>query len=394
MVIIYIYKLRNFIILMLPILILFDSYCLFCINTFPITLSFLGICIVFLLSLFNFRIKIKDLFYLLLLSFLFIVSFVTYRASYTSFFLYIFFFGTFFISKHNYDKNKWLIVFSIMTILINFFAIISILQMLSNFIDIPRIDVIVFGHMVEGFNRTNKVYFGSINFYRSNGIYLEPSFLSQFSALGIILSMYLYKNKIIDKLRLLISIFLNIAALICSVAGTGVIILGICLLVYLFNKKYRLYHVFFMLFAVLILIIFLYFVPNISVYLYTRLLEIFNPNMSGGLRFTYPYIIMIKTWAMNIFGFGPSNETVAIDMFYPSMLELQSTVASGYAKIGIEFGIFGLYILIDCIIKCKNKEFIYVYVFLILMNFVGGSILQPCFWCLMIFFNTSNKMSV
>ena len=121
---------------------------------------------------------------------------------------------------------------------INILAAIAIIQFLSNFINIPRLEIVLSNHMVEGFNTGNYVYISNFVIMRSHSIFLEPSILSQYSAFAIVISLILYSYKIINKHFLISSLFLNSIAIICSISGTGLIILVLSIIIY-FLKNFK-----------------------------------------------------------------------------------------------------------------------------------------------------------
>ncbi len=387
----------NSLIYLLPILSCFDSYCLFYVSTLPITLSFLSIACILLLSLFNFKITKRDLSLVLILVLLLVSSSIVKKFNIFSMMLYLFYFLTFFLAKHTYDEKKMFKMLKKFLVVINIFAIIAIIQFSSNFINIPRFDIVINNHMVEGFNRTNLVYIGNFILSRSNSLYLEPSTLSQYSVLGMIVAGILLKKKLIKKRKVVFCFILNLIALITSIAGTGLLVLGIVLVVYIFRERHTKTTFLIIVTGIFSCIVVFFLLPEkIRDYLIQRILEITDSNMSGGMRFTYPYYLMVKTWGHSIIGFGAGNETIALELFYPEMLEMQLTVASGFAKIGIELGIPGLTLLLYLIHRCKNKEFYYIYLFMVLINFIGGNLLQPYFWTFMLLFNIykNNKIQL
>lgn len=385
-------NLRIKLIMLLPILTCFDSYCIFYVGSFPVTLSFVDIFLVLFLSFFV-RKTIDQFTTVLWLIILILISWIFFEVNITSALLYIFYFLAFGLSKHSMDRiqiNKSLKSF---LFFINIFNIVALLQMLSNFTSLPRIDFIVETHMVEGFNRTNLIYLGNFVFYRSNAFYLEPSTLSQYCVLGIISSCYLYRDGIFSKKKLAFNFLLNIMALITSVSGTGILMLIISFFVYILKSKKN-KNKLYIIIVVLLFFSFLILVSwsTIRNYIFQRVIEIFNPTLSGGMRFLFPYIMCFKSFAKWKIGIGPGNEVQAIIEFVPEMLKLQSTIASGYAKIFIELGVIGLVILVCCIKKCRHYEYYYIYLYIILLNFMGGNLLQTCFWAFMIFMNYTSKI--
>ena len=175
--------------------------------------------------------------------------------------------------------------------------------------------------------------------------------------------------------------------LLFSFAGTGILLLLIFLVVYWFKNKRSLLGVYIVLSLLFIgLITYLALPANLKDYLFSRIVEIGDSQKSGGMRFSYPYYMVIDTLFYQVFGFGCGNEGLAMNQFYPQMVEMSDKLASGYAKIGVELGIAGLIILLIAIFKCDKRRNIYFFVFLLLINVLGGNLLNTYFWCFMIFF--------
>lgn len=386
-------KLQRKMIFLLPIISCFDAYCITYIENFPITLSFISIFFILALSIFNVKTKIKlynlILFVLFLLALL--VSMIGNDVDINSTCLYLFFFVAYLFINNNLTDLEMFKGLKCFLFVINILAAIAIIQFLSNFINIPRLEIVLSNHMVEGFNTGNYVYISNFVIMRSHSIFLEPSILSQYSAFAIVISLILYSYKIINKHFLISSLFLNSIAIICSISGTGLIILVLSIIIYfLKNFKYKKTKKYILIFLIVLTIIITVLPINIKKYIITRALEVLNPQLSGGMRFSYPYIIMFKSWLFRPFGFSPGNEAAAILKFQPSMLELQSTLASGYAKLGVELGIFGLLIFLLMILSNTRKKNIYLITFLLLINFLGGNLLQTYFWIFAIFLKNIN----
>lgn len=394
-------KIRNKAIYLLPILTLFDSYYLFKLSNFYVTFSVIGLVIVLLLSLFSLKFEKRDLYYLFTILLLLCIAFITNNnSSLTSFFLYIFMFFTFIFSKHKSDINQmdqWIKRF---TIFINIFALIAVIQFISNFTNIEFFDIIIDGHMVEGFNRGNYIHIGNLTLMRAHSLYLEPSSLSQYSSFAIISAFYLYKNRVIKKTFLFVTVALSIIATIFSVSGTGPLMLLIVSIVYLVNKfRHRQQELraqdYWIIIGILVAIFAFILLPkNLKEYLFVRVSEISNPELSGGMRFTFPYLVMFNSWKLNFFGVGSGNEAYAINQYFTNGESVQEVLSSGYAKMGVELGILGLIFLFTLIYQCKNKRYYYFFIILLTYNFIGGNLLNSHFWCFMCFFNIISSKNV
>lgn len=387
-------NLKQKLILLLPLLTCFDSYCFFYISTLPITLSFLGICFALALGLLeavNKKISFQTLGMMVFLLVLLLLSVITSgNLNVNSSALYILYFFSFFFSEFTLDVSQRKKINKITLWVINLFSVIALFQFLSNFLPIPRIDIVLEGHMVTGFNRTNAVYLGNFVFLRSNAFYLEPSALSQYCVFGIILAYMRFKEKDITRRRLILFILLNLSALITSVAGTGVLVsvfvFGIAYFSFLL-KRYMPLQIINRLLLFLLggLCLFLILPSNLRQYILQRLFEIVNPQLSGGMRFSYPYIIMGKSFLTWPFGISPGCEELAILRFYPQMGQL--VLSSGYAKMGVELGLLGFLFLFYIQFKTRKKDNLLLFLFIIILNFVGGNLLQPYFWAFLLYNN-------
>lgn len=388
-----IHKFQKKIIFLLPILSCFDAYCITYIGTFPLTISFLAIILLLFLSLINFQDKnsMHNIIILIFFFFILFLSFISNNIDINSTLLYVMLFLTYLITNNTLTNLELYFALKKFLLIVSLLSIFAIFQFLSNFSNIPRIDIIIPNHMVLGYNTGNYVYIGNFEIFRSHSIYLEPSTLSQYTAFAIIISFILHSNKMIGNLFLILSISLNGIALICSISGTGLIILGVSIIIYFFkNFRYKKVKKILLCFLITLIIAIGILPLNIKKYIFDRILEIFNPQLSGGMRFTYPYIIMFKSWLVRPLGFSPGNEMLAILEFQPEMLELQLTLASGYAKLGVELGIFGLLLFLIMILSNKKNRNIYFISFLLLINFIGGNLLNPFFWSFAIFFKSTN----
>lgn len=381
-------KIRENLIYTLPILTCFDAYCLTTIDTMPLTLSFICACFILILSLFEKTINLKKVVLLFGLLCLCLFNGFFSKIDVSATLLYIFYFATFLLCVHNFNQKKCLKFFRVFLGVIHVFSIIGLLQMASNFTAIPRLEIQINGHMVQGYNTYNLVYIGNLVIARSHGLYLEPSTMSQYCVLGIVLAVYLYKYKVFTKSKLICSLILNFIALVTTISGTGLVMFFILFAYYLLKKRYKKKDIYILCFLLGMGLLMLINIPdNLKKYIFDRLSEVNDPTLSGGMRFTYPFRIMFQTYGVYPLGIGPGNEGLAISEFCPEMFQRQVTVASGYAKMGIELGVFGLALLIYCIHKCKNERFKYFFVFIVMMNFMGGCLLNTYFWGLMILFN-------
>lgn len=391
-------KLKYLFIYLLPILSLFDAFYLFEIANLQVTLSILGLAIILILSLLTLKYKIENIFELFLLIFLLSFSFLfNDGASLNSFFLHLFFIGTYILcpsKKYNDKMLKWI---KITLYAINIYSLIGVIQFLSNFTNLPYLELTWQGHMVTGYNTKNLVYMGNLIFMRAHAFYLEPSFLSQYCAIAIILTLYLYFNKIITKKIFYFSMILNFVGILGSVGGTGVIILCIVFLGWFLkylkkkNKVFK-FNTIILLFVIILLsfVIILKVPDNIFEFLFKRIGEVHTDGTSGGMRFSYPYKIMVNTWGWKIYGVGPGNENAAILYYYNGISQTYLILSSGYGKMGTEIGLFGLLLYLKLIFQNLNKKTYPIVLLLFTLPIVSGNMI-PMSWCFLCFFKAESN---
>lgn len=379
----------------------FDAYAFYFIASFPVTLSLICVVLVLFIGILeiifdNKKLKSKQLLICLALI-LFIVLDVIFveNRDLSSAFLYIFYLLTFSVSGYETTENIFYKKLKTVMIVYTVLSVYAIYQFIAYYYDLPLKEILIEGHMVEGFNRTNLVVIAGNVFQRAHSIYLEPSTLSQFSAFAIMISIILCNKKQIKIGSCIGIISLNLIAAVMSVAGTGFLMLGVIIVYYCiiyvikhgFNKKVV---AIFLIILAGTLCAFLIDSP-ITEYIIIRICEIIDPKYSGGMRFSYPYIIMIDAWANNFFGVTPGNEFIAISDYFDKIgiPPTFSTMASGYAKIGVELGLLGLILLFVLMYTVRQKETgcKYIFVFMLCINFVGGNLLQNYFWIFVMLLN-------
>lgn len=386
----------------------FDAYAFFYVTTFPVTLSFCCVAAVLFIGFFevvfdrkSFNLKQLSV----CLAIILLICFNVLRSENSgilSALLYIFYILAFSVSGYEISQDKFYGKLKAVMIVYTVLSVYGIYQFIAYHFDLPFKEFLLEGHMVEGFNRTNEVSIAGRIFQRAHSIYLEPSYLSQFAAFAIVIALILYRKRLI-KLRSCIGVVvINLTVSVLSIAGTGFLILGV-LLIYLcidyivkhgFNTKVAIGFV-----VILLGCVFVFCVDTtITEYIRIRIYEVVDPKYSGGMRFSYPYLIMFDSWSSKIFGYSPGNEYSAILDYFakkgiPSTF---STMASGYAKIGVELGLPGL-ILLFCLMFSVNRKDVgskYIFVFALCINFVGGNLLQNYFWIFMMLLNVKFTSSV
>ena len=240
--------------------------------------------------------------------------------------------GLYFWSVFTFKENGQFIAFKSFRAIMLIFSIIGILQFSTQLIGLPYRDWLGFiptQYIINNYNYSAPLTYGSL-LYKSNGIiFLEPSFFSQMVALAIIIELYYFKKY----WRLLILL----PALLFSFSGTGLILLAIGLIPFinLHNVKNMI-----LVGCILVFFLFLFYSSGFSSYTFTRIIEFQVPNTSGYMRFISPIKTYIEFATMEgdtskfWFGLGPG---VSEDYKWNT-----GTYWNSVMKLLVEYGIAGL----------------------------------------------------
>jgi hypothetical protein len=250
-----------------------------------------------------------------------------------------------------------------------FIAILGILQFFTQIIGIPYRDWLNFipeENIIANFNYSILVSRGS-NLYKSNGIFLsEPSFLSQFVALSILIEIYLFRRY----LRL----FVLVLAFALSFSGTGIILLTAGLFPLIFQLKIKTT----LITGTITAIIFAaFFLSGYGTYTLGRVGEFQNPYSSGYVRFISPYVSYLqlfneKNTSPELWvGLGPG----ASDQYNWNTI----TYFNSPMKLIVEYGIFGILFFLYITYVFFNsgtKNWLSLAAF-IMYVFLSGGLLTP-----------------
>lgn len=373
---------------------LFESISIFTFGDFNITFPFIIVCLILIFSIFRFF--LSDNYYLeknrlilssLLLLLILLSSLLTEMSvSGNSTLLYCFYLIFFITSRPTLkvnDINKTIKIFIGIATFLSLYGIYQFLA-LNIFTSLPLKELIPESWLAEGYNTNAIAYVGDIPLNRAHSIYLEPSTLSQIAATCILFLFFLIsKNN--HKKKNYILIVIHLIAIICSLSGTGLILLAVGIFYYAIKKK----RILFLIVLALIGFFFIYITSimlNLDIFSYflNRIIE-FNPdsvNSSGYYRFILPIIIGFKNMLNHFFGYGCGTDGQLLLEFGAE----ETSIANGYGKIFVELGIIGLILFIVMILSMKprgryktdllNILFIIVLVYPLL----GGSLVQPSFW--------------
>lgn len=169
--------------------IFFDAYALAYVGTYPITLFTLVTILAVLSKAKNemrcFKIEnnasVKAA--LLMVVYLIINYCVTGFKNSNSLMLSIMYFMVFIVTTRREKEQTFESHMEFFSKIMNVIAVYGIYQFAARIYNLPFSDIVIDGHMVIGYNWTNRVRFLGQYFYRSNAIFREPSFFSQFLAI-------------------------------------------------------------------------------------------------------------------------------------------------------------------------------------------------------------------
>jgi hypothetical protein len=233
---------------------------------------------------------------------------------------------------------------------------------------------------LQGYNTKYLLFPG---FYKPNAIFfLEPSFLSQYISLAIIIEILYFKRYI--------RIFTLFLGLLLTLSGTGWLLLLFGLIVFAVKSALSKKTGIFPIFSAFLLMVFSIFLVNytfiklmdISIFdfLQGRIKEFFTPNTSAHMRFIAPYVSLIiidLSVKELVFGFGAGSVKF---LKYDLPFEVAFTALP---KIFLEYGILAsiaylVFISFVTISNSKCTKYNTLSFSLLFMNlFLSGSLLQP-----------------
>lgn len=403
-------KFRNKLVYSLPILALFSYYSFFRIGDFNFSMSFLVSIIVIFLSLILVLFK-KDFFsnaglkagLILILGM--ILSEVSNGLSlindnFLAFFQFFFYIILFICSTTKRNHLKLLGLLKIERIFCHIVSVAAILGLLQFVYQLKTGDFLSFNiPAFESVGYNSKAYNNSINLYRSNSIFLEPSFLSIYSSISFLFSFELLKSKKVSKAQFSYFITCSLIGLMVSLSGSGLLII-LCFFMLkflLFNRNWSSKEKITIFTGAICSIMFFLFTFNNS-FLYnaiwSRLYEISNHNSSAAIRFVLPLVVSFKSLFSYPFGIGCGKTNIATNLFWDKNV---SDVNNTYAKMLVDLGVFGLFFLIkmfhSIIKKAKiNPKLVTIVLIFLILNITGNFISSVEFWITMaLLLNYSNE---
>ena len=384
----------NKLFVLLFISLLFESISILTIGDFNITAPFIFVCLILAVSILRFFLNDNFTFdksrlvisFLMLLLILLSTVLSEKTVSISSAFLYIFYLVYFIVAKHtlkNETIEKTIKIFITISTILSIYGIYQFIA-LNVLTFLPFKELVPESLLAKGYNTNAIAYVGDIPLNRAHSIYLEPSTLSQISAITILFIFFSYSAKG-GKIKNYIYIVINLLAFVCSLSGTGAILLGIGVLYYAIKKK----KILILLLLAVCAFIFIYFISlilNLDIFSYfiSRIIEL-NPkngNSSGYYRFVLPFIIGFTNMIKHIFGYGCGTDGELL-LEYGGQ---ETAIANGYGKIFVELGIYGVLLFLLMIVSIKprhkKKSDLLSVLFLIVLIYplLGGSLVQPSFW--------------
>lgn len=326
--------------------------------------------------------KRKILLFLLMIILCFVSTLINFQnTSITSFlFLILLYFLCCFDYKLNNDI--YIKVITVFKSILVITAIIGILQFCLQLLGVAYIDVYDYlpsSFKLSGFNTYYPIDYGS-TIYKSNGwIYLEPSFFSQFMAIGILLELT-NKNK-----KSILFIFIYVLAIIVSFSGTGIFLLFFSFVLYSLSDKRKKSTAYVVIFALILCLVLSF--TEYGEFFLGRIIEITNKNSSAAIRFVNPIIVTFKQPLINIiFGSGAGMSEMIETFGYTCNF-------SAYPKLLIEYGFIASIAFLFFILKLfyrKNDRIFSLCIFFMYM-ILGGNLLQPSVVLIIVFVNNLRK---
>lgn len=384
--------------------ILFESICFGSFKNFDFTITFVISLVLLIFSILEFLINgmrvnkrnAKVFFAFFLVLFLSVLFSKGAATNYNSLLLYIYYSVFFLFTSHSFDRVKFDKALRIFNFLVFILSIFAIYQFIAyNFItQLPLKELIPNQFLTRNYNTIAKTSVLNRVYYRAHSIYLEPSYLSQFNAISMLLLLNQKLNgRKVKGFAWIITI--DSIAFILSLSGTGVVILTAGFVFFIIGSSMKMIKkVFLMAF---LLIVALIFIPTeFGSYFIYRMQEVsFNTSFTSGyIRFIIPLLVAYKVLTTNFFGYGVGNDDVALIPFNIN----ETRIANGYGKMIAETGPLGLaamiYLLYSLKPKIKNEDLRLLFVILIVLNIVSANYVISIFWTFATVLNINSEKKV
>ncbi|MCF2657188.1 O-antigen ligase family protein [Lacrimispora saccharolytica] len=406
---------KKYLLRLMMISLFFDAYCFTYVESFPITL-FTVLSFVFILYS---ALRIQRIFrrsntVQLLCGIMFFVILVfnilltknneiNQGNSYFSAFQAVYFVLIYLLSQRILAADEIEREINIFQKIVNISAAIGLIQIVLQVIGLSG-DLWIPGHMVLGYNWTENGtgLIAAIGLHRAHAFFSEPSTYSQILGMNILL--YLSKG-LRKNLKIII---LNGLAILASMSGTGILLIAVGIIYFLFASKNRKLHRtgWYSIVLALVVVACLYFFAN-SVYLIyvRRISEIFNggnasaemilqgwTTSSGFVRFVGVWKILVESLKEHFWigcGIGAGEDFIKYLNY-----GIRYTLDNGFVRVAVETGVLGLTLYIGMIFggfKIKNyQNSVLIIIVFVAMNFLNNTFSQNYFWGLMGYFNMIN----
>lgn len=341
----------------------FDSYAIIYISTYPVTLFTIMSVIIVLISCANIytrrtmRIDTTQKIDFIMVLYVILSYLLTGMKNASSLMLTEFFFVMFILVTRDETRDVFESHIHLFSIFMNILAVYGIYQFWGRYLGLPFCDLIIEGHMVSGFNWSNRIRILGIAFYRSNAIFREPSFYSQYLAINTLIHFSRFLRG--ERGKNIFVIAINGIAMILTFSGTGIIILLFGGLIYIFKvkKDYGVRKRILLVCAAIIIVSGVFLNSSVGAYFIGRVSEILvysESAFSGYVRFRSGLDVLKEAWKSNLIlgiGIGTSTEFIeGLSNYYKGM------TVNGFYRPAVEIGLIGVTIWILFLSKIFNRE--------------------------------------
>lgn len=361
-------KLINNLVIILLISTFFDAYCLFYISSYPVTIFtiiaiiLIIVCVVCNAVKHQWKISKQECLATIFIVYTFVNYVIFSLSNLNAFLQVVFFYITFMSSKRLIKLKEFDSYISIFHRGMDLLSAYGIYQFFGRLLGLPFTDMIISNHMVAGYNWSNTTPLLGMTVYRSNAIFREPSFFAQFLAINILFYIVaLFKGQ--RDRRSVMLIALNGIALLTTLSGTGFIVLGVGLLIYVFfkfrDRRFLARSIGYFVGIILVFVIVIGFTP-IGNYLTSRITELFvyeKDAAAGYVRFRAWTSLLQGEWSKHwLVGVGIGGAKPLVEKWSTVYYALS---LNGFAKIVIELGIIGIVLWVLFILSffwCQAKK--------------------------------------
>lgn len=362
-------KIINNLVKILLISTFFDAYCLFYISSYPVTLFTIAaimlviVCFTSNVVKHQWKLNTQECWAIVFLVYTSINFMIFSFSSINAMLQVTFFIFVFLSSKRSIGLEEFEDYITIFHKAMNTLSVYGIYQFIGRLQGLPFSDLTIANHMVTGYNWSNTTPFLGMTVYRSNAIFREPSFFAQFLAINILFYIIALFNGQRDR-RSLLCIALNGIALLMTLSGTGFIVLGAGLFIYIIfklrDKRFLIHSVGYFVGMLVIAVIVIKFTP-VGKYLVSRITELFVYNKdaaAGFVRFRAWTSLLQGNWSKHkLIGIGIGTSKILVEKWSSVYYAL---TLNGFAKVFIELGIIGIILWTMFIIsffRCQIRKY-------------------------------------